>query len=34
VSSFWAKYAVGLLKRGVNHITGPRFKLQKSKTDM
>ena len=34
VSQFWASYAVGLIQRGTTQVTGPRFPLAKSSTNM
>ena len=34
LATFWPKYAYGIVKRRVNHITGPRVSLIKSATDM
>lgn len=34
VSAFWPTYAVGLVQRGVDKVTGPHFNLLKSQTDM
>jgi endoglucanase len=34
VSKFWSKYAVSLVQHGVKHVTGPHYRLLKSKTDM
>jgi endoglucanase len=34
VSAFWPAYAVGLVQRGTNQVTGPHFNLVKSSTDM
>jgi endoglucanase len=34
VSTFWAQYAVGLVQHGTSQVTGPRFSLLKSQTDM
>lgn len=34
VAQFWAAYAVGLVQRGTAQVTGPRFNLVKSSTNM
>jgi endoglucanase len=33
VAQFWPQYAVGLVQRGTNQVTGPHFGLQKSSTN-
>lgn len=33
IAQFWAQYAVGLVQRGTNKVTGPHFNLIKSKTN-
>jgi hypothetical protein len=32
--TFWPKYAYGIVKRRVNHVTGPKMRLTKSASDM
>jgi endoglucanase len=34
LATFWPSYAYGIISRRVNHITGPKVPLIKSKTDM
>lgn len=34
LATFWPKYAYGIIKRRVNHITGPKVPLVRSATDM
>jgi endoglucanase len=34
IAQFWAAYAVGLVQHGTAQVTGPRFNLQKSRTNM
>lgn len=34
VADFWAEYAVGLVQRGTNKVTGPHYHLIKSQTNM
>ncbi len=34
IGDFWPSYAVGLIEHGVNRVTGPRYQLLRSSSDM